>query len=342
LPETDPWTPGSNVRPDVQGVIGDWPCAVLPDEIEAGNIRALFNFGGRLLRTFPDTNALEQALGKLSLNVMTEISANETTPHCTHVLPTKDAIERPELSRWDTLAWNVSMQYSAPLVEPMGERRSAWWVISQIMRRAGLPVPAHVPVDDRVPGADESMLGQLMQTARCSFQELKERGYVERPLEFPADWVEAHVERIGGWRLAPPRLLEQWREMRCADEAALDRPRPLCFSPRRQRAKLNAQLDFLGEEANILLNPVDARSYGIIDGHPVRIANENGAIELTARIDPGMRRGVVSIAHGHLDGNVNCLTSRSAIDALSGMALYSGVPIEIGAVGRDGSSQPHS
>ena len=37
--------PGSNVRPDVKAVIGpgggpEWPCAVLPLEIEAGNIRA--------------------------------------------------------------------------------------------------------------------------------------------------------------------------------------------------------------------------------------------------------------------------------------------------------------
>ena len=68
-------------------------------------------------------------------------SHNETTPLCTHVLPTKDAVERAELTRWDTLTWNVSLQYTPPLVEPMGERRSAWWVISQFMRRAGLPVP---------------------------------------------------------------------------------------------------------------------------------------------------------------------------------------------------------
>ena len=30
LPIMDPWTPGPTTRPDVLGVIGDWPCAVLP------------------------------------------------------------------------------------------------------------------------------------------------------------------------------------------------------------------------------------------------------------------------------------------------------------------------
>jgi anaerobic selenocysteine-containing dehydrogenase len=302
---------------------------VLPDEIDAGSIRALFNFGGRLLRSFPDTNALERTLGKLDFHVMTEIVRNETTEYCTHVLPTKDAIERPEFSRWDTLNWNLSVQYSEPLVEPMGERRSAWWVISQIMRRAGLPVPAHVPDDDRVPGADEAMLAHLMPMARCSFAELKEKRYVEREMEFPAAWVDKHIERIGGWRLTPPRLLQQWQQLRAADEAALGQSRPLCFSSRRQRKKFNAQLDFLGEEANVIMHPVDAEAHRVSDGQAVCVSNASGNIELIARLDPGMRRGVVSISHGHLSGNVNRLTSKSAIDAISGMAFYSGVPVAI-------------
>jgi anaerobic selenocysteine-containing dehydrogenase len=329
LPQMDPWTPGPTTRPDVDGVIGDWPCAVLPDEIEAGNIRGLMNFGGRLLRTFPDTTALRASLEKLELNVAVDILANETTAISTHVLPTKDAVERAELTRWDTLAWNLSMQYSDPLVAPMGERRSAWWVISQIMRRAGLAVPDHVPEDDSIPGADKTMLESLMPMARRGFDELCEKTYLEEPIEFPAPWVDAHIERIGGWQLAPEKFLGQWRQLREIDEAALGQPKPLCFSSRRQRRKFNAQLDFLGAEADIILHPADAQAHGIADGNPVQVSNDNGTINLVARIDPGMRRGVASIAHGHLEGNVNHLTSKSSIDPISGMAHYSGVPIDI-------------
>ena len=323
------FTPGSNVRPDVKGICGDWPCAVLPLEIEAGNIRAFFNFGGSLLRSFPDTNALRAALPKLALHVNTEIVHNELTPLCTHVLPTKGPMERAEFNRWDTLNWNVSLQYSPPLVQPLGERRSAWWVLSQFMKRAGLPVPAHVPDDDRQPGVDEFMLSKLMETARCSFEELKEKRYVEFPLEFPAAWVDKHFERIGGWQLVPPELLGQWNEMRAADELALGKPKPLCYSPRRQRRKFNAQLSFLGEPANILLHPETAAARGIADGQRVRVFNKSGEIFLTAKVDPGMRKGVGSIPHGHLDGNVNYLTSTDDMDRLGGMAFYSGVPIEM-------------
>ena len=321
------FTPGSNVRPDAKGILGDWPCAVLPLEIEAGNIRALFNFGGSIMRSFPDTNALGAALKKLDLHVNTEIVENETTELCTHILPTKGAVERAEFTRWDTLAWNVSLQYTPPLVKPMGERRSAWWVISQFMKRAGLPVPDHVPEDDQQQGADEFMLAKLMENARCSFEELREKRYVEFPQEFPAPWVDRHIERNGGWKLAPSELLEQWYEMRRADEAALGSPKPLCYSSRRQRRKFNAQLSFLGEPADIILHPETAAAHGIADGQKVRVHNKNGEIILTAKVDTGMRRGVASISHGHEQANVNYLTSTDDVDPLGGMALYSGVPI---------------
>jgi anaerobic selenocysteine-containing dehydrogenase len=238
-------------------------------------------------------------------------------------------MERPEFTRWDTLAWNVSLQYSPPLVKPLGERRSAWWVLSQFMRRAGLPVPDYVPHDDQVEGTDDFMLSTLMPYARCTFEELKAKRYVEFPREFPAAWVDRHFERIGGWKLAPPELLAQWHGMRAADEASLGKPKSLCYTPRRQRRKFNAQLSFLGEPADILLHPDTAATRGINNGQKVRVYNKSGEIFLTAKIDPGMRKGVGSIPHGHFDANVNYLTSTQDMDPLGGMAFYSGVPIEI-------------
>jgi anaerobic selenocysteine-containing dehydrogenase len=272
---------------------------------------------------------LERTLPLLDLHVSTEIVHNDATPFCTHVLPTKDRTERAEITRWDTLPWEVSMQYTPPLVEPMGERRSAWWVLSQFMKRAGLPVPADIPDDDREPGADDYMLKQLFARARVPFEEVREKRYVKVETEFPAAWVERHFERMGGWRLAPAEVMEQWRTMRAADEAALGKPRPLCYSSRRQRRKFNAQMSFLGEPANIILHPETAADRGIEDGQTIRVYNKSGEIFLTAKVDPTMRAGVGSIAHGHLGGNVNRLTSCEDMDPLGGMAFYSGVPIEV-------------
>jgi anaerobic selenocysteine-containing dehydrogenase len=222
------------------------------------------------------------------------------------------------------------MQYSEPLVKPMGERRSAWWVISQFMKRAGIPVPSYVPDDDRVEGADEFMLSQLFtDRARCSFEELKEKGYVEFPLEHPADWVERHFERVGGWMLSPPELIEQWNRFRATDNADLGQPRPLVYTSRRQFKQFNGNMDILGEPANIILNPETAEEHGIVNGQNVRVRTKAGQITIIAKVEPSMLKGVCSISHGHAEGNVNELTSRFDMDPLGGMAHYSAVTIEI-------------
>lgn len=330
LPLLDnPFTPGPPTMPEVSGLIGDWPCAALPGEIVAGNIRAFVNFGGSLLRSFPDANVLAPALRKLDVNVAFEIVHNETTALSTHVLPTKDQVERPDISFWDTLCASVSMMYSPAIVKPLGERRSAWWVISQLMRRMGMSVPDHVLSDDEAPGADDAMLAHLLRGARSDFAEVAAARVVTKPLELPCAWVDRHIERIGGWRLAPPQLLEFWNDICRADTAALGVPRPLCFIPRRQRRKLNASLSFLGSPADIILHPDDAAAHGIEHGRKVRVQTERGEIFLTANVTAAIRKGVASIPHGHEVANVNLLTSVEEVDEMTGMVRYTGIPISV-------------
>lgn len=325
------FTRSSHVRPDVKGIYGDWPCAVLPQEIEQGYMHAFFNFGGHVFRSFPDRNALERALPKLDLLVSTEITHNELSPYCTHILPTKATVERDEFTRWDTLNWSVNLQYAPRLVTPMGERRSAWWVIAQIMRRAGLAVADHVPLEHS-DSNDELMQSLLMTNARCSWAELKEKRVVEFPLELPAPWVDRLFERNGGWELMPPELAAQWAQFYAQDEANLGKPKPLVYSSRRQRRKFNGQISFLGEIADCLIHPDTAAEHGVVDGQKVRVFNKSGAIEVTAKVDPQMMRGVCSIPHGHADANINTLTCTDDMDPLGGMAHYSAVPIGIAPV----------
>ena len=69
-------TPGSKTRPDVKGIIGDWPCAVLPLEIEAGNIRALLQLRRQHVALLPrHQRAQRPRCRSSSCNVITEIIA---------------------------------------------------------------------------------------------------------------------------------------------------------------------------------------------------------------------------------------------------------------------------
>lgn len=340
LPILDnPFTPGAPTMPHVSGLLGDWPCAALPGEIEAGNIRAIINFGGSLLRSFPDANRLAPALAKLDALVTFEVVENETTALSTHVLPTRDQLERPEVSLWDTLGFKVAMQYSPAVVPPMGERRAGWWVVAELMRRLNLDVPTHVPADDREPGADEAMLAaHFGPGARCTFEEVAATGYIEKPLEFPAPWVDAHIERFGGWNLAPEPLLAFLGDIHATDLARLESRGGLVFISRRQRRKLNASLDFLGAPADLILHPRDAERLGVTHGAPVEVGTGRGTITLVANVSETIRPGVASIPHGHGSANVNLLTDTGVVDPLTGMVRYTGIPITARAAGASTSS----
>jgi len=306
--------PGPRARPDARAFLGEWPCAVLPDELRAGNIRAVLNLGGRLLTSFPDINVLEPALRSLEVLVTTEIIANPTTAISTHVLPTKGQLERSDLTLWDFLVPSVSVQHTSAVVATVGDRRSAWWVLAEIGRRLGYDLADPDATDD-------DMLAMTMVAARCSFEEVVSSGFVEAPFELPAPWVERFLDRSGGWRVAPPLLVDQL--------ATLEPPAPLVLVPRRQARKLNAALDFLGETPEVLLHPDDASVAGVVDGEPVVVRNDRGQLTGTAKVDPAIRRGVVSVPHGHHGANVNLLTDKDVIDPVTGMVRYSCIPVAV-------------
>jgi anaerobic selenocysteine-containing dehydrogenase len=198
------------------------------------------------------------------------------------------------------------------------------------MRRMGFEPPAATPADDREAGADLAMLSTLMPYARCSFEELAQTGYVETAApELPAAWIDEHVERLGGWRLAPAVLLEQLASVSRAQLEAADRPQTLTLIPRRQRRHVNAQFLFLGDSSDVLLNPDEGAALGVEDGQEVVVRSIAGEIRANVRLDAKVRRGVISVPHGHVDANVNLLTSIRQVDPVTGMARYSGVPVTV-------------
>ncbi|MGV0158023.1 molybdopterin-containing oxidoreductase family protein [Mycobacterium colombiense] len=310
--------PGPRSRPEAQAFINEWPCAVLPDEIAAGNIRALINVGGSLVTSFPETGKLIPALQHLEVFATTEIINNETTDLATHVLPTKDPLERPDITIHDILSSHVSVQYSPAVVAPVGERRSMWWVFAELGRRLGYDLGNLGNPDT---STDDDVLAVLLAGARTGFDEVAAVGWAEAPRELPAAWVDDHIARMGGWRLAPPLLVDQL--------AALQPPAPLVMVPRRQRRKLNGQLDFLGEAPEILIHPDDGAAAGVADGEKVIVRSSSGELTGIAKVDDSIRRGAVSIPHGHHVANVNRLTNKDDIDVVTGMVRYSGIPVSL-------------
>jgi anaerobic selenocysteine-containing dehydrogenase len=310
--------PGPGSRPETRSMLDEWPCAALADEIDAGNIRAVLNLGGSLVTGFPNADALVPALQKLDLLATIEIIRNETTALSTHVLPTKDQLERADVTLWDVLLTEVAAQYTPAVVDSVGDRRSAWWVLAELGQRLG-----HQLADTT--GAqvtDDAMLAGVAAAARAPLQQLIGERCTEVSHHVPAPWVDRHVERLGGWRLAPRLLVDQL--------ATLRQPAPLVLVPRRQRSQLNSQLEYLGERCEVLIHPHDAAAAGVVDAQKVIVRSVDGELTGIARVDSSIRCGAVSIPHGHPEAaNVNRLTSKDDIDSITGMTHYSGVPISV-------------
>jgi anaerobic selenocysteine-containing dehydrogenase len=212
----------------------------------------------------------------------------------------------------------VSVQNTPAVVAPVGERRSMWWVFAELGRRLGFDLGS---LGDPASSTDDDVLAVLLAGARCSYSDVVAKGWAEAPQALPAPWVDDHIARMGGWRLAPPLLVEQL--------AALTSPPPLVMVPRRQRRKLNGQLDFLGEVPEILIHPDDGAAAGVVSGERVTVRSAKGELTGVAKIDGTMRRGAVSIPHGHHVANVNRLTDKDDIDVVTGMVRYSGIAVSL-------------
>jgi len=79
----------------------------------------------------------------------------------------------------------------------------------------------------------------------------------------------------------------------------------------------------------VIVHPDDAAATAVVDGDAVVVRSPRGELEGVAKVDASVRVGTVSVPHGHQGANVNRLTCDQDIDATTGMAHYSGLPVSL-------------
>jgi len=320
--------PGPASRQDLPRRNDQWPCAALVDEIEAGHLRALFNVGGNPISAFPQPARLRRALGKLDALIVLDVVENEMSQVATHVLPTTGQLERADLPLWLNLMQPaVFGQYTPAVFSSTEGRQPLWWWFGQIGRRLGLDVLPGGRDPDHI--SDDDVLAPIADASRSDFTTLRSRalGHVADTCAF--GWVH-DILPDGGWRLAPPELVAQ---------LVADRPSTgLVMIPRRQIRHLNSGLRDIGaagitDQPDVLVNPGDARVFGIKNGAAIRVTSPAGSVVGVARIAEGIRAGSVSVPHGFDAPYVGELVSDTErVDPLTGMVLQSGLPVRIETV----------
>lgn len=326
----DGWNrPGPQSRPELRGTGGDFPCAAIPDEIAAGNLRAMAVFGGNLEVCLPETGRTYEALKELEVLAVFDIRHTRTTDIATHILPTKDQLERADMTYVTDSSFPLMVtQYTPAMVEPIGQRRAFWWVVGQLGKHMGLDF---FPELDLETATDDIFLEYILASSETDFAELKEkRLIVDQPV---IGWVQRFVdEKVGGWRLAPRLLAEQLRDLEKRESAA--EPGALILIPRRQKFHENSRMTDLRDPPQVFMTSRDAAAAGIAEGVMVRVSSANGELQRPLKIDDTLRPGCINVPHGWSDEmNVNRLTSTTReVDPITGMLLFSGLEVLVEAV----------
>jgi anaerobic selenocysteine-containing dehydrogenase len=337
LEKRETWNPlaasaqpdGPRSRPDLPMWLGEIPCAAMVDEIESGNIKALFINGGSPLTAFPEPDRMLTALRSLELLVVVDVMANELTELATHVLPAAALLERSDTPG----GWALHMAYNPQLVPVGADRRKTWWMFAQLGKRLGID---QLDGLDPETTTDEVLLERAAANGRHSPAELMAAGPRGLMIPRPFGWVHERALPDGKWRLAPEAVMERLAAL--AEQA----PEPSGFHLVSGRELHNhnrmaygryGYKRFEGERglAAVGINPVDAAEQGFTEGDKIVVRGEEGTVEATVRLDDTLRRGTLHLTHGWVGRNVCNLASR-AIDPQTGQpCMMSAIPVEIAA-----------
>ena len=314
--------PGPASRPELGRVVGQLPAVALVDEIETGNIRALFVTGGNPLTAFPQPDRLEAALRQLDVLAVVDVADNALTAIATHVLPATGQLERADITLAELTALRSGLQATRPIVAPGADRRPVWWMFAALQRAMTRSTPGAVDPDDL---HDDDYLRGVLAHSRVNADDVFAAG--PRGIDAPVEhgWVHEDLLPGGRWSIAPAVLLQ--RLAAYTDPA----PAPFVLAPRREMAWSNSVA--YGPVTNASVARANPAAFPAIDGTGagvVTFATDFGTVTAGIAADPTLRPGVISMAHGHADANPGRLTSGDeAVDRLTTMPRVAGLEVHV-------------
>jgi anaerobic selenocysteine-containing dehydrogenase len=349
---------------------GEFPVAALAEEMDTpgpGQIRALITSAGNPVLSTPNGARLEKALGRLEFMASVDFYLNETTRHANIILPPTFALERDHYDLvFHLLAIRNTVKYSLPLYEPAPDTRHDW----QILRGIAARLAAHDP--QRRPGLVDRLRARWLTPERVLALGLRfgPRGAGWNPLAKGLTLAKLaslpHGLDFGPLRpclpgrlgpdarisLAPVPFVADVERLTGEMSKATTLP-TLCLIGRRDLRSNNSWMHNCQRlvkgprRCTLLMHPTDAARLGIGDSARVSVRSRAGAITVDAELSDEVMHGVVCLPHGwghdrpgtrlsvasaHPGASINDLTDELAVDAVSGNAAFSGVPVTVEAI----------
>jgi anaerobic selenocysteine-containing dehydrogenase len=333
-----------------------------------GQVRALVTSAGNPVLSTPNGGRLDAALSRLEYMVSIDIYLNETTRHAHLVLPPTSFLEHDHYDlAFHLLAVRDTAKYAPAVIPPPSGARHDWQIflgLAAALDRAR----GRTPLTRRLARAalgrvgPKGVLAYLLRTGPHGAGWLPwNRGLTLGRLQ-----GQPHGLDLGPLApCLPERLFTPDRRIDLAP-AAFVADVPRLEAARRLRAAVSgSSLELIGRRelrsnnswmhnspclakgpdlCTLMMHPSDAAARRLGHGERVRIRSRVGAVEATLEVTEAVRPGVVSMPHGwghDRDGvrlqvaearpgaSVNDLTDEARVDALTGNAAFSGVPVEV-------------
>jgi molybdopterin guanine dinucleotide-containing S/N-oxide reductase-like protein len=312
-------------------------------------VKALFVFNSNPAAVCPNHNDVVRGLRRPDLfTVVHEQFFTDTVDYADTVLPATTFFEHKDLQ----IAYgHYYLQMSEQAIEPLGECRPNVEVFRAVAERMGFAdecfeesVDQMIDValnsgNSRLQGIDRDRL-QREGHVRLNFgKQFSNTGskfpdflpFAEGNFGTSSGKAELYSEDVKQQGLDPVAAFIPPSESRHNLQA---KAFPLELLARKADNFLNTSFGNLPviqdmEEVGLLeMNSADARSRGIVDGDVVRVFNRRGDIQLKARVDGAVQKGVVSaklhwakLSSGNR--NINVLTSEKLTDLGNSATFYS-------------------
>jgi formate dehydrogenase alpha subunit len=316
------------VRERIEGVWGrPLPAAPgrrLPEMLDAarsGALRGLFILGEDILQTDPDSGRTRAALEALEILVVEELFLSETARLAHVVLPGASFLEK------DGTFTNGErrVQRVRKVLEPPGEARADWEILSALMAASGCPQPAGSPaaVMDEVARVAPAFAG--VSFARLEGDGLQwpvpGRDHPGTPILHAGGFAggRGKLTRVdyepspglgSGLTLVTGRVLEHY------NAGTMTRRTPnLTLAPRDE----------------LEIHPADAAARGIEDGARVAVASAHGEARAVARVTDRVARGVLFLSFHFPETGTNAVTGEVR-DRVTGCPEYKVTAVEVRAV----------
>jgi anaerobic selenocysteine-containing dehydrogenase len=286
-------------------------------------VRVLLLFGTDMLSSFADAERVAAGLDRAELVVSHDLFMNDTTRRFADVvLPGTIWLE--ELGCKST---NTHLYLMPRILPPAGEARSAIAVLRALADRLGVdeffPWPDEEGALDALldhPSTGQATVNTLVAEGGIHPLRISHVAYPDHDFDTPSGKIEFYSERARGLGLPP---LPAYEAMAPPDGRLVFRQgRTLThFHGFYDHGRVLPSLAAVDSGPVLWISPDDAAARGVADGTPIRIHNERGEFEATARVTAKMPRGTVWMRDGW--EGLNRLTSGEALIPDDAVDLFS-------------------